>query len=401
MGDGAFPSLFAPLSASEFLSRHWRRRPLFTGGAGWSSKLRFTTEEFRRELANLPNVKAQFLSRGRHRETAIAGSQAQDLFDAGMSICAAGIERRHPALAEFAERIRDETRFAGDVCVNAYWSPAGGGFGTHFDEQHVFILQVEGSKRWAISTETGCEAPPENLVYSPEGAAAFRARYPELRIEPPDEGSFVEHELLPGDCLYLPPGTWHRTRAGDFSFALTLTLSCVRLGELLSIVARRHLERMLPWREVLPVGASPVPGLEPGWRSFLDARIAELRNFADSLTPEALAEEWLAATLGDAPPGAREEEPELADRDVLHRRVRLEICPSRDDAGDGVVTLLWAGGRCEIPGAFEPFCRRLAAATRFTPEEARRWTDEDEPLDAGETRAVLRRLAGAGLLRRA
>lgn len=395
MATGAFPSLFAPMSPADFLARHWKRRPLYAEGAAWPSHLRFTLADLKARLASFPQVKAQFLSGGRHRETAIDGAKAQDFYDAGMSICVASVDKHDPTLEEFAGRLRDELRFAGDILFNCYWSPKGGGFGTHFDEQHVFILQVEGSKRWFISEGTGCEAPPGNLVYSPENAAAFRARHGAMPLVPPDEDAFREHVLKPGDCLYLPPGTWHRTAAGDFSLALTLTLSYVRLGEIVSTVARRRLERSLPWREVLPVAASVEDR-----REFLEARVAELREFAEALTPEMLDEEWLRATLGDKPAGTPTSEG-FGDRDVLLRQLRLEVCPSKDDAGDDVLVLLWPGGRCEIPGGYEPFCRRLASATRLTLDEARLWTDDGEPLDAEDTRGVLERLVDSGLLRRA
>lgn len=395
-GGGAFASLIAPMSPAAFLARHWRRRPLRSRRAAWRSCVGFTMDDFKGGLATFPNVKAQFLSGGRHRETAIEATQAQDLYDAGMSICVAGIESRYPTLAAFAERCRDELRFAGHVLVNAYWSPAGGGFGTHFDEQHVFILQVAGSKRWAISGTAACEAPPSNLVHTPENAAAFRAAHPAVPFEPPDEGSFVEHVLEPGHCLYLPPGTWHRTFAGEFSLALTLTLAYVRFPELLARVVQERMEGLVPWREVLPVGGAPGAGLPRGWREFLEARIREVRELAAALTPETLAEEWLAATLGRPSPGPSGNGRRVGDRDVLVRRERLALLPR-----DGVVVLLWAGGRCEVPADFEPFCRRLASASRFTPEEARRWTADGEPLDRRDVRGVLRQLAAAGLLGRA
>jgi ribosomal protein L16 Arg81 hydroxylase len=411
-----FESLFAPTPVADFLARHWSRRALYAPGAAWRSELRFTLDDVRRGLPTFPLVKAQSLPQGRHLEIAIQGDQAAALFDAGLTICVTAIDQQVPELARFTARLRDELRFAGEVLVNAYWSPAAGGFGTHFDDQHVFILQVDGSKRWWVSREPACAAPPENLVHSPQAEAAYRVRQPGIALTTPDPSDFDEHLLRPGDCLYLPPGTWHRTTAGEFSLALTLTLAPVRLGEIVSRVVRRSLERALPWRETLPfdveADATPRIGIPPAWRDFLEARIVELREFAAELTPEMLTEEWLAATVGAKPghasagdrnaPSAAAADPASIDpADVLVRERRLELCPARNGGGDDVVVLLWPGGRCEIPGAYATFCRTLAATARFTASEARRWTDDGAPLDADETRDVLAQLLRTGLLRKA
>jgi ribosomal protein L16 Arg81 hydroxylase len=393
-----FASLFAPTPVAEFLATHWQRRALYTAGAGWRSHFRFTLDDLKQGLPAFAHVKAQSLPDGRHREIAIQGDQAAALYDAGLTICVTAIEQHVPELARFTARLRDELRFAGEVLVNCYWSPAGGGFGTHFDDQHVFILQVDGSKRWWISREPGCAAPPENLIHSPEAEAEYRVRHPEIELTPPDESTFVEHLLRPGDCLYLPPGTWHRTTAGEFSLALTLTLAGVRLGELVAKVARRALERALPWRETLPVDLAPAAGLTPAWREYLAARIAELREVAATLTPEMLAEEWLASTVGAKAARSAAGAPSVAPADVLVRERRVELCPGRDGGGDDVVVLLWPGGRCEIPGDYAPFCRTLAATTRFTAGEARRWTGDGSALDAEETNEVLEQLLRTGLL---
>lgn len=172
-------------------------------------------------------MKAQYFRERRHQELAIEADQAAPLHDACLTICVSAIEQHLPAIAEFTTRLRNELRFAGEVTVNCCWSPAGGGFGTHFDDHHVFILQVAASKR----------------------------------------------------------------------LALTLSLAGLRLGPMVSDVAGRWFERSVLWRETLPVDAAPGVGLTPAWRDHLAARLAEFREFAATLTPEMLAEEWLAATV--------------------------------------------------------------------------------------------------------
>src|SRR5262249_21899844 len=189
----------------------------------------------------------------------------------------------------------------------------------------VFILQVEGSKRWWFSPRPACESPPANLVHEPEQVASWRARHPELSVAPPDEEALVERVLRPGDSLYLPPGTWHRTAAGDYSLALTLALKSARLAAMVSNVARRWLERSVRWREGLPVDAASAIGLTPEGRAFLEARIEEFQGFAARLTPEMLAEEWLAATVGPAIEGTAAPAARIGEGDLLLRERRLEL----------------------------------------------------------------------------
>jgi cupin superfamily protein len=394
-------SLVAPVAPADFLATHWNRRAIHTAGATWRSHVRFSLDQLKRGLPSFSLVKAQHVREGRHEELAIDGAQAAALFEAGFTICSSSIERHLPDLAEFTTRLRDDLRFAGEIGVNCYWSPAGGGFATHFDDHHVFILQVEGSKRWWFSPRPGCESPPANLVHAPEQVASWRARHPGLAVAPPDEAALVERVLRPGDSLYLPPGTWHRTAAGDFSLALTLALKSARLEAMVSSVARRWLERSVRWREGLPVDAASATGITSEGRAFLETRIEEFRGFAASLTPEMLAEEWLAATVGPALEGTPAPASRIEDGDLLLRERRLELCAGKGSGGAEVVVLLWTGGRCEMPEECAAFCRRLAATKRFTPEEARNWTDDGTVVDADEMRSVLEQLLRSGLLRRA
>ncbi|WP_442975411.1 cupin domain-containing protein, partial [Salmonella enterica] len=72
------------------------------------------------------------------------------------------------------------------------WASDGGGVGPHVDSYDVFLLQVQGRRRWRV-------APP--------GDAALRSDLP-LKIL---QRFAPRHDWLlePGDMLYLPPGWGH------------------------------------------------------------------------------------------------------------------------------------------------------------------------------------------------
>ena len=89
-----------------------------------------------------------------------------------------------------------EQAFGSRTQTNIYMTPPGEhGFGVHFDDHDVFVLQVAGAKDWDIY------GTRETLPYRGEGFNKDRDDTGEL------ESQFVLEE---GQCLYVPRGTAHR-----------------------------------------------------------------------------------------------------------------------------------------------------------------------------------------------
>ena len=190
-------------------------------------------------------------------------NQAMALFDAGLTLCASGLERNSEPLATFVEAVRAHMRFSGNMLVNGYYSPDGQGFNWHYDCQHVFILQLEGEKTWQFSDGVAFSDPPFNLplevVHQPGAEQALAQLGIRLRL--PSEASTLEQVLAPGDVLYLPPGTWHRAFARGPSFALSLTLVPLSFADMLRTVLGVLTLQRGPWRKDLNPRAAP--GDEP------------------------------------------------------------------------------------------------------------------------------------------
>jgi 50S ribosomal protein L16 3-hydroxylase len=72
------------------------------------------------------------------------------------------------------------------------WANDGGGVGPHFDSYDVFLLQVEGRRRWRISTQRDLSLKPGLPL---KVLKNFKAE--------------EEYVLEPGDMLYLPPSVAH------------------------------------------------------------------------------------------------------------------------------------------------------------------------------------------------
>lgn len=116
----------------------------------------------------------------------------------------------HPAVGAAAEGLE---RFLGtSVQANAYasWTDREG-FGLHWDDHDVVVIQVHGSKRWRLYGSTR-EAPTFRDVESPER---------------PEGGPVADIVLSPGDVLYLPRGWWHAVTADQGTEPLHLTFGMV------------------------------------------------------------------------------------------------------------------------------------------------------------------------------
>ena len=124
------------------------------------------------------------------------------------------VHHHHPPIADFARMVF--SALGERVGVNAYLSPAGAGLGLgyHYDCWEVFVLQIEGDKRWQLY-ETPAPFPVERM---------------ELRqARVPTDEPALEVVLTPGDILYMPRGTWHRPQpTGSLSLHLTVGVHCKR-----------------------------------------------------------------------------------------------------------------------------------------------------------------------------
>ncbi|MER7112431.1 cupin domain-containing protein [Streptomyces sp. NPDC000229] len=124
----------------------------------------------------------------------------------GASLVIDAIDQIHPPVREAA--IGLERFFRTPVQVNAYASwTAEEGFGTHWDDHDVVVLQLEGFKRWKIYGPTR-QAPAWRDVEAPEG---------------PTGEPITDIVLAAGDMLYLPRGWWHAVSADQGSSSLHLT----------------------------------------------------------------------------------------------------------------------------------------------------------------------------------
>ena len=134
------------------------------------------------------------------------------LFADGSTLVLQALHRVWPPILQLCQQLAGE--LGHPVQANAYVTPPQNqGFSNHYDVHDVFVLQIEGEKRWQIHAPV-LESPLRDQPWT-DRRAAVTARAAE---EP-----LIEAVLRPGDCLYLPRGFLHAATAlGGVSTHLTL-----------------------------------------------------------------------------------------------------------------------------------------------------------------------------------
>jgi hypothetical protein len=274
-GPDGFRDLLSPAAVDELLSRHGLRAPFlrvasqgsvlpdarFTGGGGAGAEI----------------------------GDQVVDDQVMKLYADGSTLVLQGLHRLWAPLIDFARQLGGELRQP--VQVNAYLTPpASQGFSTHYDTHDVFVLQVDGTKRWRIH-------PP--VLPEPLERQAWGGRAREVAATADGEPA-LDVVLEPGDALYLPRGWLHSAQAqGERSLHLTLGVRALTryalVEELLALAAEDvRLRATLPY------------GLDVGDPDALEPEVTEtveaLRDWLTSASPAAVAERLRARQWPSARP---------------------------------------------------------------------------------------------------
>lgn len=286
------PGLLGDMPVALFFQDYWQRKPLLvTGRRGRFTEL-FGKTAFRQATRQCDNLKISYRdARGVSMERACTPEQVDEAFRAGATVCISGIQG-NVQLNHFMDSFASQVRQAGELSFNCYYSPDGHGFSLHLDDHPVWILQIEGKKRWWYS-RLPFNKPLSTVSFS-QGATVAHVPWADP-IARPDESDFWEVVLEPGDVLYLPEGTWHRAAAADGE-SLALTLACSRVSPLdvvqqalaAGIATRPALRENLPGTWAPAVTEHVPPEMEQQFAAVID----ELRGMVNGLTPQSLYEAW-------------------------------------------------------------------------------------------------------------
>lgn len=208
--DAAVPPLDQPavllggLSPSDFMQQHWQRAPLLVRQALPGVQPPLTRAELFK-LAEGEEVESRLVTRrGRGADESwqlergpLARRRLPPLKQPDWTVLVQGLEQHLPSaqamLAQF--RFIPQARLD-DLMIS--WAAEGGGVGPHFDSYDVFLIQVQGQRRWRIGRMADARIRPDLPVKIIEN------------FQPEQEWV-----LSPGDMLYLPPGWAHDGDAVD------------------------------------------------------------------------------------------------------------------------------------------------------------------------------------------
>ena len=161
------------------------------------------------------------------------------LFADGATIIFNALQNRHEPLRLLCSTLSAQA--AARTQTNVYLTPPRSqGFKPHWDTHDVFVLQVEGSKRWRLYSG-GEDRPLAGRRFDPDE----------------HEAGSIESEttLEGGDALYIPRGVMHAAASRDDT-SLHITLGLIPytwvefVAECLAELALRRGE----WRDSLPFG---------------------------------------------------------------------------------------------------------------------------------------------------
>jgi ribosomal protein L16 Arg81 hydroxylase len=289
-----------------FFDRYWNRQACYLPGNPAKFEGLFTRAAFNRVAGQCEILKVNYAdSRGLPAERPIRADQIEQALSEGRSVCAGGVDAVDETLSAFLSRFRRHFLQMGRFYFNAYLSPAGKGFALHVDDHPVWILQIEGQKRWWFSERPGVDGLLSTINFPPGVPVQ---RLPWITIERPDESLFREVLLSPGDILYLPKGCWHRAQAVEGSLALTLAeLGATPLDVIQQAILPRFRNRV-EYLDSLPAVSAAINTREPMpevLRERFETVLSGMRKQLELLTGADLYKIWSESEVREKPTGSR------------------------------------------------------------------------------------------------
>ncbi|ANS78489.1 Cupin 4 family protein [Serinicoccus hydrothermalis] len=307
------------------------------------------------------------------------------LFADGATIVLQGLHRTWSPIRRLADDLAAD--LGSPVQVNAYVTPpANQGFDDHYDVHDVFVLQISGTKRWALR---------EPVLPQPLRSQPWTDRRDEVAAAA-QQPAYLETTLQPGDCLYLPRGWIHSARAmGEVSTHLTIGVHAW---------TRHHLARSAldllgaglgtedEVRRSLPLGAGLADVEE--WRDDVEQVRETLLRLLRELPAEDLATALHQRHRASARPAAVRPVAQAAAAQGLQTGdaivLRSHLVPQLLDEGDRV-TVRSRVASFTLPGSYRPALERLLEGEPVSVQDlgATGGLDDDAALELA--RGLLRR----------
>ncbi|MGW4816283.1 cupin domain-containing protein [Kitasatospora cineracea] len=260
----------------------------------------------------------------------------------GATLVLDAVDELHPGVGALAARLERWLRTGVQVNLYASWTGTEG-FGVHWDDHDVVVVQLDGTKRWRIYGPTRT-APMHRDVETPE---------------PPPEEPVADLVLTAGDVLYLPRGWWHAVAAseGQHSLHVTCGLQSTTGADLIT-----WLSEMLRAHQAIRADV-PRFGTTEEQRAFLDTigKLIETELESDGLIAR-FSSARDATERARLAPSLPHITVALPDADLQVRLVTTR--PALVTAPDGTVRLTTGGEEWTFAAKAEPMLVLLADGER-------------------------------------
>jgi 50S ribosomal protein L16 3-hydroxylase len=287
MDVNAATPLLGGLSPATFMRRYWQKKPLLVRQA-WPGVAPPLPRQALFALAGRDGVESRLVQRrgadaadGRSwqvRHGPLPPRALPPQSRPGWTLLVQGLDLHVPAAHQMLSRFRfvPDARLD-DLMVS--WASDEGGVGPHVDAYDVFLIQVQGRRRWRVS-------PPAR-----RGGPAWVAGAPLKLLR--DFTPTLDWVLEPGDMLYLPPNWGHDgTAVGGDCMTCSVGFRVPSAGELARDLLLRLSEdegASTLYRDPQQPATERPGAIPPSLEAF--ARQALQRHLADPLAlPRALGE---------------------------------------------------------------------------------------------------------------
>jgi 50S ribosomal protein L16 3-hydroxylase len=222
-------TLLGGLTPAQFMRRHWQKKPLLVRGAAPDAAPLARGALF--GLAARDDVESRLVQRNgalwRLQQGPLARRRLPALSQPGWTLLVQGVDLHVDAAQRLLDRFAFIPAARLDDLMISYASD-GGGVGAHLDSYDVFLLQVQGQRRWRwgrVARPQWRDDVPLKLL------AHFDPTHDEL--------------LGPGDLLYLPPGWGHDgTAVGGDCMTCSIGFRSPARGELLRELLPRMADQL-------------------------------------------------------------------------------------------------------------------------------------------------------------
>jgi 50S ribosomal protein L16 3-hydroxylase len=198
-----------PMKVSSFARDYLRTQPYASPSSASRAMSVFGWDTLEQLLTrNPPDV--LIVARGKLLEIPAPSTLAEalDLLTSGAGLVIRRAEKLDAGVAGLAASVTQH--IPGEVHVQLIVTPAGTyGFGWHYDDEDVFIVQTEGSKDYCfrentVERERPAGTAPDFMRFGNEASSIGTAR------------------LLAGDWLYIPARWWHAAKCIEDSLSISL-----------------------------------------------------------------------------------------------------------------------------------------------------------------------------------